>query len=170
MIWRRISIESVLKSILSLQMNLCLFSRSNLDSDQNTVVNRKWLELTALSADGIYLFSRFIVDRRLVKSTYLFSRSVVDDDRNTRRSEVTWISCSLSKWISPFSRSINDNDPNTLVERWWVEFTSVAPNSFFRFLDLAWRIMWTSLPIESEKNSLLFPQLNFFVFFMPRRK
>ena len=58
MIWRRISIESVLKSILSLQMNLCLFPRSNLDSDQNTVVDRKWLELTSISADGIYLFSR----------------------------------------------------------------------------------------------------------------
>ena len=65
MIWRRISIESVLKSILSVQMNLCLFSRSNLDSDQNTVVDRKWLELTSLSADGIFLFSRFIFDNNL---------------------------------------------------------------------------------------------------------
>ena len=97
MIWRRISIESVLKFILSVQMNLGLFSRSNLDSDQNTVVDRKWLELTSLSADGISLFSRFIFDNdpnsladpKLVKSIGHFPRSVVDDEQNTRRSKVS---------------------------------------------------------------------------------
>ena len=60
MIWRRISIESVLKSILSVQMNLCLFSGSVVEKHQNTVVDRKWLELTFLPADGISFFSRFI--------------------------------------------------------------------------------------------------------------
>jgi hypothetical protein len=62
MIWRRFSIESVLNSLRSLQMNLCLFSGYMVDNDLNTVADRKWLELISLSTDGISLFSRFIVD------------------------------------------------------------------------------------------------------------
>ena len=102
-------------------MNLCLFPRS--------IVDRKWLELTSLSANGISLFSRFIVDND--------SNSLLDWE---------WVestSFAPRKWISAFVGAIIDNDPNTLIDRWWVKFASLSWIEFFHFLDLSWTMIGT---------------------------
>ena len=124
MIWIVCSIESELSQLLFfLQANLCLFSRSIVEEDQNIVFDRKWLELTSLSADGISIFSRFIVDND--------SNSLLDWER------VKSTSFAPRKLITAFVGSIIDHDPNTLIDWWWVNFASLSWIEFFHFLDLS---------------------------------
>lgn len=88
-------------------------------------------------------------------------------DRNSLvdREWVEFSALCLRMKLFVFARSIIDHEPETLVEQRSVNFTPVSPNLFSCFLDLASTILWRSLPIESERTSLLSLQMNLFVLF-----
>ena len=71
---------------------------------------------------------------------------------------VEFLALSISKWISSFSRSIVDNDRNTLVDQRWVDFTSLSPDEDFSFLDLPSTMIRKFSVSEGKWNSVLFLQ------------
>ena len=71
---------------------------------------------------------------------------------------VEFLALSISKWISSCSRSIVDNDRDTLVDQRWVDFTSHSPDEDFSFLDLPSTMIRKLSVSEGKWNSVLFLQ------------
>ena len=166
-------------------MNLCLFSRFIVDNDPNTLIDWWWVNFASLSwieflhfLDLSSTMIRTIGGKADCRSTEL-QKSIKKYRKSRRSAEVSFSPLigilssieselnslrSVSKWISSFSRSIVDNDRNTLVDQRWVDFTSLSSDEVFPFPDLPSAMIRKLSVSEGKWNSLLFLQINIFLF------